>query len=229
VQFRPGDRGDLADLDVRLQRPIQASVLAARARATGATLAETRLVLDGTAARGAERTAAEVLGMRPDARLDRLAIIQGRTLSEADPLGAAIEAQYAHTSGLRVGDTLQLAIGGRRLRVRVRGLARSPEYLLATADPQYLIPQPGSLAVVFLPRGALAAAVGAADQANDLVLDFPPGIPEGRELAVAAGLPVARLIPAPSSTACDSPTPTSTASSCSPRSWQWCSPPSGSC
>jgi putative ABC transport system permease protein len=185
----------LADLDVRLQQPIPTAVLAARARAAGATLAETRLVLDGTASHGAQRTAAEVLGMRPDARLDRLAIVQGRSLSEADPLGAAIEAQYARTSGLRVGDTLELAISGRSLPVRVRGLARSPEYLLATSDPQYLIPQPGSLAVVFLPRGGLAGAVGAADQANDLVLDLPPGTPRGRELAVAAGLPVARLIP----------------------------------
>ena len=185
----------LADLDVRLQRPIQASVLAARAHAAGATLAETRLVLDGTASRGAERTAAEVLGMGPDARLNRLAIVQGRGLSETDPLGAVVEAQYAHTSGLRVGDALELAIRGRRLRVSVRGLARSPEYLLATADPQYLIPQPGSLAVVFLPAGGLAGAVGATGQANDLVLDLPPGTPQGRELAAAAGLPVARLIP----------------------------------
>lgn len=185
----------LADLDVRLQRPIPASVLDARARDAGATLAETRLVFDGTALHGAERTAAEVLGMRPDARLDRLAIVQGRGLSEADPLGAAVEAEYAHASGLRVGDALELAIGGRRFRVRVRGLARSPEYLLATASPEYLIPQPGSLAVVFLPRQGLGGAVGAGDQANDLVLDFPPGTPRGGELAVAAGLPVARLIP----------------------------------
>ncbi len=130
----------LADLDVRLQRPIQASVLAARAQAAGATLAETRLVLDGIASRGAERTAAEVLGMRPHARLDRLAIVQGPGLSQADPLGAVVEAQYAHTSGLRVGDMLGLAIGGRPIQVRVRGIARSPEYLLATADQQYLIP-----------------------------------------------------------------------------------------
>lgn len=185
----------LADLDVRLQRPIPANVLAARAQAAGATLAETRLVLDGTASRGAERTAAEILGVRPDARLDRLAIVQGQSLSEADPLGAVVEVEYARTSGLRVGDELGLAVRGRPIRVRVRGLARSPEYLLATADPQYLIPQPGSLAVVFLPRGALAGAVGAADQANDLVLDLPAGTPRGRELAVAAGLPVARLIP----------------------------------
>ena len=185
----------LADLDVRLRQPIPAGELTARARAAGATLAETRLVLDGTASRGSERTASEVLGMRPDARLDRLAIVQGRDLSEADPLGAVVEAQYAHTSGLRVGDALDLAIGGRRLRVSVRGLARSPEYLLATADPQYLIPQPGSLAVVFLPRGGLAGAIGAAGRANDLVLDLLPGASQGRELAAATGLPVARLIP----------------------------------
>lgn len=188
-------RQHLADLDIRLRQVIPASALAARARDSGASLAETRLVFDGTASRGAARTAAEVLGMAPGARLNRLAIIEGRGLSGADPRGVVVEAEYAHKAGLRVGDTLEVAIGARSLRVRVRGLARSPEYLLATADPQYLIPQPGSLAVLFLPEASLAAATGTVGRANDLVADFPGGLTPARERAMAAGLPVARLTP----------------------------------
>lgn len=191
-------RQGLADLDVRLARAVPSNVLLTRARQAGATLAETRIVYDGTASTastGTRRTAAEVLGVAAGARLDRLAITDGHGLSNADPLGAAVEAEYARKAGLRVGDELRLTLGGRQFMVRMRGLARSPEYLLATADPQYLIPQPGSLAVVFLPKAGLASILGTGGQANDLVADFPGGASPARDQAVAAGLPVSRLTP----------------------------------
>lgn len=185
----------LADLDVRLSRTVPAAVLTERARTASTTVAETRLIVDGLVLRGAERTAAEVVGMAPTARLNRLAVTSGRGLSAADPRGAVVEAEYAHRVGLQVGDTLDLAIAGHRIAVRARGIARSPEYLLATANPEYLIPQPGSLAVVFVPTGGLASAVGAGGGVNDVVLDLPQGASSGAAQTLAAGLPVAKLTP----------------------------------
>jgi putative ABC transport system permease protein len=185
----------LADLDVRLSRTVPPAVLTTRARAASATATETRLIIDGLVTRGADRTAAEVVGMDPQARLDRLAVTEGRGLDSADPLGAVVEAEYAHQAGLHLGDTLDLALAGHRITERVRGLARSPEYLLATASPEYLIPQPGSLAVVFLPKDALSDAVGTGAQVNDLVLDLPHAISLSTAQALAAGLPVAKLTP----------------------------------
>jgi putative ABC transport system permease protein len=185
----------LADLDVRLTDAVPSTVLTARATAASATVAETRLVLDGSVSDSSGRVPAEVVGMSPDARLDRLAMDQGQGLAAADPMGAVVETGYAQAAGIGVGDTIPLTLDGKSLQVHVRGLATSPEYLLATADPKYLIPQPGSLAVIFLPLGGLGDAMGAPGLVNDLVLDLPAGSPPSASATVAAGLPVSQLIP----------------------------------
>jgi len=186
----------LADLDVRLRRPVAAEVLRTRAREVGAPVAETRLIADGDALLGeAGVRSAEVVGMRIGSRLDRLALLDGKPLSKRDPRGALIEADFADRAGLGVGDRLRLRIEGRTLAVRVRGIARSPEYLLASANQEYLLPRRGSLAVAFLSRSSLQAALGAGGRANDLIVDLPPGTTPAAARRIAAGLPVAQLTP----------------------------------
>jgi putative ABC transport system permease protein len=184
----------LADLDLRLTRPVPQARLLARARDAGATSAVARLIVDGSAEVGGEQTAAELLGSPPDAPLDRLAIVAGRGLRADAPAGAVLEADYAHRRHLHPGDRLRLLVAGRALTVSIRGLARSPEYLLATANPDYLVPEPGSLAVVFLPTGGLERLSNTAG-ANDLAMNFPRGTPDLSLRALTAGLPVARLTP----------------------------------
>ena len=124
-----------------------------------------------------------------------MAITAGRGLRDADPLGAVLEADYAKQAKVVVGDRINLAVAGHRLDVVVRGLGRSPEYLLATSSPEYLIPQPGSLAVVFLPRDGLARALGIAGRTNDVILNMPAGVSQAAEVQAAAGLPIARIVP----------------------------------
>jgi putative ABC transport system permease protein len=77
----------------------------------------------------------------------------------------------------------------------VRGLARSPEYLLATANPDYLVPQRGSLAIAFLPRASLQRLTGLHGRADDLAVDLPGGGNGPRARRLAAGLPTAHVIP----------------------------------
>lgn len=184
----------LPDLDVRLTQPQPGGALLARARAAGATRSAVRLILDGTARLpDGERPAAELVGMSPATALDRLAMLNGRPLSAAQPAGAVVESDFAAHAHLRVGDLLRVTLAGRALTFRVRGLARSPEYLLATANPEYLIPQPGSLAVVFLPWHGLERLAGLPGQANDLVADFPGGRPTARSQQLLTALPVAAV------------------------------------
>ncbi len=186
----------LADLDVRLTKAVPPGELTSHAADAGATDSEARLILDGSAqAEATGETAAEVVGMPPDTTLNQLAVLDGEPLSSSKPDGALVEADFAHEAKLKVGDELSLNLGGRPLTIRVRGVTRSPEYLLASADPSYLIPQPGSLAVVFLPRDGLQELVASGDVANDLAVDFPPGTPLDRQLQVADGLSVQRLTP----------------------------------
>ena len=185
----------LADLDLRMRRPLDQGRLTERARSVGARRAEARLILAGAAVQGGSQTAAEVVGMPVNAALNRLAVTAGRGLGRGAPRGAAVDADYADRVGLRPGDRLRLRIAGRALSVRVRGLARSPEYLLATANPDYLVPQRGSLAVVFLPRASLQRLAGLGGRANDLAADLPGGGDGAAARRLAAGLPTARVTP----------------------------------
>jgi len=186
----------LADLDVRLRAPVAAGELLARARAADATRAETRLVLPGTVLLpSGERPAAELVGMAPTAELDRLAILAGSPLSKGAPLQVALEEGFARHARLHLGDRLRVRIDARTVALRIRALVRSPEYLLATANPDYLIPLPGSLAPIFLPRSALQDLAGVSGKVNDVVADFPTSASLARRLALARGLAVATVIP----------------------------------
>jgi putative ABC transport system permease protein len=186
----------LPDLDVRLSRPVPAGALLARARAAAATRSAVQLVLDGgVRLPTGERAAAELVGINPATALDRLAMLHGHPLAPAQPAGAVVESDFATQAHVKVGGQLRLDLGGRPLTLRVRGLARSPEYLLATANPEYLIPQPGSLAVVFVPLRGLQQFAGLGGQANDLAADFPGGHLTARSRQMATGLPVAAVTP----------------------------------
>ncbi len=185
----------LADLDLRLRGPLPAGQLRRRAESAGARRAETRLILDGAALHDDSRTTAEVVGMPVGAALNRLAITAGQGLDRGVPGGAAVSADYADRVGIHPGDPLRLRVAGRAFSVRVRGLARSPEYLLATANPEYLVPQRGSLAVVFLPRAALQRLAGLGGRANDLAVDLPGGGNGTAAKRLGSGLPTARVTP----------------------------------
>jgi putative ABC transport system permease protein len=186
----------LADLDLRLRRPLVQQQLLARAREAGATRTETRLVLDGAVLRGRRpQISAETVGMAVGAQLNRLAVTAGRGLDPAARRGAVIDTDYADRVGIQPGDRLRLRIAGRTLAVGVRGLARSPEYLLATANPDYLVPQRGSLAVAFLPLASLQRLTVMRGRANDLAVDLPGGGNGRGARQLAAGLPTATVTP----------------------------------
>ena len=188
-------RNALADLDLRLRAPLPTGRLRRRAEEVRAHRSETRLILDGVALHGGSRIAGEVVGMPVDASLNRLAVTAGQGLHGGDPRGAAVDAEYADRVGIGPGDSLRLQVAGRAFSVRVRGLARSPEYLLATANPDYLVPQRGSLAVVFLPRASLQRLSGLEGRANDLAVDLPGGGNGAAAKRLASGLPTARVTP----------------------------------
>lgn len=185
----------LADLDLRLRRPLPSERLLRRAEAVGAERAETRLILDGTALHGGTQSSAEVVGMPVDPPLNRLALTAGEGLDRSAARGAVVNTAYAERLEIEPGDRLRLRLAGKAFTVRVRGVARSPEYLLATANPTYLVPQRGSLAVAFLPRAALQGLTGLPGRANDLAADPPGGGTGTAAKRLAAGLPVARVTP----------------------------------
>ncbi len=189
-------RYSLADLDVRLLRPLVPEPLLGRARAAGATTTSTRLILPGQTLLGSQGSrTAELIGMRPNTPLNRLAVVDGFGLSGAGSGQAVLEADFASRYGIAPGDRLALRAFGRTIDARVRGLVRSPEYLLATADPEYLLPQKGSLAVVFMRLSELQGLAGAGDRVNDLAVDLPGGGRGPNAQRVIRALPASQIIP----------------------------------
>ncbi len=186
----------LADYDVQLANPVPTAELArATAGIDASSRIEARLIVDGTADLGnGETTPAEIVGMQPDARLNRLDILDGSALDVLAPDEVLVEADFAHYTGLSVGDHFRLNLSGTTTDWRVAGLVRSPEYLLATANPDYLIPQRGSLAVLFMARSRLQEVIAAPGQVNDVLLDVAAGSAAPAP-NFAAALPVARIIP----------------------------------
>jgi len=190
-------RNALADLDLRLLRPAAPASLREQARTAGATRSETRLIVSGQARAGSaeEDTAAELVGMRPRPELNRLVTIEGSGLSGAEPGEVVLEADFAREADLGPGDELSLRVAGRPIEVRIRGLVRSPEYLLATANPEYLLPQKGSLAVVFMERSALQRLAGVGARVNDLAVDLPGGGTGPAADRLVRELPAGRVTP----------------------------------
>lgn len=186
----------LADLDIRLSQPEPLQAVTAAAADLAASDSEARLIVDGTADLGnGDTTAAEVVGMQPDATLNRLDVLQGSNLAGLAADEVLLEADFAHFAGLTMGDQVSLSLSGQTFSWKVAGLVRSPEYLLATASPDYLVPQRGSLAVVFMTRSRLQEVTGATGQANDLVLDYAAGSIGQPSPTLGSTLPVARIVP----------------------------------
>jgi putative ABC transport system permease protein len=185
----------LADLDVRLAAPVPLSELTGANVGVDATRLEARLIVSGVAAlEGGDTAPAEIVGMQPDAKLNQLDVVDGSDLSGLGPDDVLVEADFAQFSGIAIGDHVSLDISGQTQRWRVAGLVRSPEYLLATSNPDYLIPQRGSLAVLFMGRSRLQEITGAQGKANDVVLDLASAS-AAPSPTLAAGLPATRIIP----------------------------------
>lgn len=81
--------------------------------------------------------------------------------------------------GYGVGDAITVSAYGVRSTRPIVGISRSPEFLASTANPELLVPIPGSLGVIYAPVescgreiGALARYVGGADPVNQLLVAF---------------------------------------------------------
>ncbi|MEM2870233.1 MAG: FtsX-like permease family protein [Thermoplasmata archaeon] len=137
---------------------------------------------------GGERTtAATLVGLDPSRRslVNSVEVTKG---SYFDGCGTALlERNFAVRAGLGVGDRIRVLTAGGREELRIAGLVLSPEHLVLSSSPQALIPAPGTLAVVFVPRDWLRSAFGlGTDDVNEfLFLLSDPG-PEVRRAIDAA-------------------------------------------
>ncbi|MCG6659657.1 FtsX-like permease family protein [Halomonas campisalis] len=113
----------------------------------------------------------------PDGRqpsLNRLHLVAG-SLPEAGRADQAVVSDaFAEAHGLAPGDTLEAIIDGRQTRLRLSGIARSPEVIYQAA-PTDLLPDYQRYATLWMNERALANAFGMEGAFNQLLVTLQPG------------------------------------------------------
>ncbi|MBI5477618.1 MAG: hypothetical protein HY906_02110, partial [Deltaproteobacteria bacterium] len=128
-----------------------------------------------------------VIYERAGTAIDKLEILSGRGLADDDADGVVIEKSLAEYHEVAIGQELVLDPDRSARRFVVRGIGRSPEFLLPTANPETLIPGKGSLGVLFASPAALRRTF-AEPLTNSLLFAFTPGRAAAAEAAVRARL-----------------------------------------
>lgn len=129
--------------------------------------------------------------------IDTLQIEEG-VFPTAQRPGVVVE-RGLRGSGFRVGDAITVSAYGFTLTRPIVGIARSPEFLVSTANPEMMIPIPGSLGIVYAPvelcgkeLARIPRRFGGAEAVNQLLVLFGGAVPgpEGEILARLRGASV---------------------------------------
>jgi ABC-type antimicrobial peptide transport system permease subunit len=138
---------------------------------------ERRLTFPGIIKRAGTRPMMAVMTFleTPAPDIHSFQFIAGRPF-QADELNAVvIERTLTVHHGYRVGDTLEVKVGEKIYDSRIVGLAISPEYFVSTSNPDYFIPEKGSLGVVFGNLNRVSDSLGFTI-VNDLLFRFHSGV-----------------------------------------------------
>lgn len=120
--------------------------------------------------------AGEVLSL-PQANgtaINRIFLVEGRMPLAGQRDEILLLETFALAHGLEPGDTIEATIYGARDRLRITGLALSPEYVYAIA-PGQIVPDPRMFGVAWMEREALAQAVDRDGAFTELVVQLQPG------------------------------------------------------
>jgi putative ABC transport system permease protein len=98
----------------------------------------------------------------------------GRGIDPAQPTGIVVESHTATGLRLAPGDSVRILGLGDVVDTQVRGVAASPEYVVAAANQQQLVTAPGSFAVLFVPE-ALAQQTAGPQGITEVLVRYEPG------------------------------------------------------
>lgn len=171
------ERNALADYQVRFWS-IEAQELPDLEKIEGVKHAEGRLGLNATLQLPDEEQPLQgfisCVPLKRDNKLNRIDIVEGRYFESDDDMEKVIidkALQVYHD--VNVGDRLKVTVGNATHEREVIGVAISPEYLVATSNPEFLVPQKGSLGVVYMLKEKWDDVYGA-DTINGVALDLEP-------------------------------------------------------
>jgi putative ABC transport system permease protein len=147
----------------------------------GVSAVQTRVVGQATlAVRGLDGPATGLLVSAPDlAGLNALHLFRGRHVDPLRDDEVIASTRFAAENGLVPGDTISAIVHGRRHRMRVVGIASSPDYLYEIATTGFFADQ-RRFGVLWMPRTALAAATRMEGAFNAVSVSLAPRASEDR-------------------------------------------------
>lgn len=142
----------------------------------GVASARVRTIEDVGLERGdGERATARIVSSPEGNATDvnRVVLERGRFAEKPDE--AVLNTQFSSDTGVDVGDTIELRVGGERRTLHVVGVGTDPEYLYALRSEGDL-PAPGSFAVLFVTETAVEKLFGRHGWGNDVAVRLQPGV-----------------------------------------------------
>ncbi|MEZ6234377.1 MAG: ABC transporter permease [Phycisphaerales bacterium] len=184
------ERSRFADVFANLERALEA--LGARiAEIPGVSVVETRVALAFTL--DVEGMVEPALGRMisiPDLgepRLNAIHLRQGRLPEAAHTDEVVISEPFALANGLRPGDHLDAVINGRWQRLRIVGVALSPEFIFQVR-PGEILPDDRRFGVGWMRKRALDGAYDMDGAFNDVLVRLAPGADERAVIAAMDAL-----------------------------------------
>ena len=159
------------DFVVTLQDTAPESVLQDVAGVDNVQAVTGRLVMDvGLDISEDNQARARLVGMPATAQppVNQLYVQEGRYLQEGDGLVAVVDHHLAEYYGYGPGTVLHPIVNGEPLDVEIVGLAVSPEYLMAVASAENVLPLPSGFTVLFMPQAEVQGLFGAEGAINEL-------------------------------------------------------------
>lgn len=164
MQFTPLSDAEMPSLDVLRRVPGVASV-------------SRRFIASGYIEKPGEGAPLPVVlqYIEPDGHpvVDDIELTSGAWLQRGKPEQAIIDRSFAEAQGYKLGDEIVVNPHRFASRFKVGGVGLSAEYLVPTANPALLVPQKGSLGIIYASRESLDRNFPEVLY-NDIVVSFEP-------------------------------------------------------
>jgi len=117
-----------------------------------------------------------------EARLNQTRIQSGRQVEPGSSDEVVLSATFAETWGIDAGATVTAVISGHLAKLKVVGVAVSPEFVWAS-DPRTGLPDPWHFGVAWMDEDALSKAAGLVGGFNDVAIQLGVGADERETIA----------------------------------------------
>lgn len=151
---------NFADLEVQLL-PEDVQNLPTLERVEGVAQVESRLAMPSRIALldGGSLSGLVLFQDKAETRINQLSMLQGRAFVPGTD-EVVVDMALAEYHGYGIGDQIEVSVGRKKYSFVVAGIAMSPEFLITSSNPDYVIAEPGSLGVVWADIGQLRDVLG---------------------------------------------------------------------